>query len=158
MPWNGDVHQCACSRATSLLLCILRIFRIGPGEPLMDVLVEETKQPAQQNVVCAGARPGGGAPAQPAISSVRSPVSATKRTHQFPGTDQPSGSPVVHSMAFQEGLTNPKHWQDHCHHQAEGQFQNHNCTTIMPPWCGCSSRQFFNTGCLCHTGGDAFSQ
>lgn len=53
MPWRGDVRQCACSRAASLLLCILRVFKIGPGEPLMFLLKKRDSSPAE--VVRAGA-------------------------------------------------------------------------------------------------------
>lgn len=120
MPWKGDVHQCACSRAASRLLCILRIFEIGPGEPMTFLVKNRSSSPSRCRMR-GRYWAGGGAPAPPAVSSVRTPgpVSATKRTHQLPGTDRPSASGV--------------HWQDHCHHQAEGQFQEYNRTTIMLP-------------------------
>lgn len=67
----------------------------------IDVLAEETKQPkkpAAQQMSYARALGGGRSTCCPqAVSSVRTPgpVSATKRTHQFPGTDRPGGSLLV---------------------------------------------------------------
>lgn len=129
----------------------------------IDVLAEETKQPTPAAQQMSYARAPGGGGAEHLLPTGRFFRSHSRsRLHNEKNPSIPRDRParwISSCQAFHESLTNPKHWQDlPCHHQAEGQFQNHSCTTIMLPWGGRSSRQFFNTGWLCHAGGHAFSQ
>lgn len=143
MPWEGDVRHCACSRATSLLLCTLRVFKTGPGEPLMFLLKKRNSSPADPAQPIQPSRcrtrgrcwAGGGAPAQPAVSSVRTLQVPSPQRKEPINSQGPTGpADLLLSRSPWEPDEPRKHWQDHCRHHAEGQFQKHSCTTVMPPW------------------------
>lgn len=111
MPWRGDVRQCACSRAASLLLCILRIFKTGPGEPLMFLLTKRDSSPADpaQQKSCARALLGGGRSTCATRRFFRSHSRSRLRSEKNPSMprDRPARW-ISCCHALHESLTSPK--------------------------------------------------
>lgn len=111
MLWKGDVHQCACSRATSLLLCILRIFKIGPGEPSMFLLKKRNSSPADpaQQMSYARALLGGGRSTCATRRFFRSHSRSRLRNEKNPSIPRDRPAQWISCChALHESLTNPK--------------------------------------------------
>lgn len=113
MPWKGDVHQCACSRATSLPLCILRIFKTGPGEPLMFLAEKRNSSPSPadpaQQMSYARALRGGGRSTCATRRLFRSHSRSRLRSAKNPSIPRDRPAQWISCChALHESLTNPK--------------------------------------------------